>query len=266
MKTTKAEQLLSELKIDSPEKIDPVLIANHLNLTVEYEELEGCEASLFSMGDSGSIIVKSSSNPRRKRFSIAHEIGHWIFDKGQVTQCVKSDLHRWIHGNKETSANKFASDLLLPKRMLGNSLHVRKITLDLIEEISEKFDVSITATAIKLVSESDFPACVTFFDGQSRQWIFPNKHVPDARDGFTFVKILQDGTVAKKLQSGKLTSKGGAEVDANLWVNESDAENYTLWEESFKSQYGILTVLSWPKQDQIINFLSKDEGEAESDF
>ena len=83
MPLTPAERLLQELGITEPNEIELDAIAHHVGACVRYRPLQGCEARIIGTGDRAIITVKSDSHPRRKRFSIAHELGHWYHHRGQ---------------------------------------------------------------------------------------------------------------------------------------------------------------------------------------
>src|SRR3984893_11395380 len=87
MHLTPAERLLQELGITEPGEIDLEAIAFHLGASVRYRKLDGCEARIIGCNDAAIITIGEDSSHRRKRFSLAHEIGHWTHHKGQTLVC-----------------------------------------------------------------------------------------------------------------------------------------------------------------------------------
>jgi len=79
---TPAERLLQELGITWPKEIDLEAIAFNLGARVRYRRLEGCEARIIGRNDTATITIGEGCTPRRKRFSLAHEIGHWTHHRG----------------------------------------------------------------------------------------------------------------------------------------------------------------------------------------
>ena len=76
-----ATELLDELGVDVP-PVDPVWIARQEGLSVEEKQLStGVFGALWKRGDSFGIIV-SQSCPTigHRRFSLAHELGHYHVD------------------------------------------------------------------------------------------------------------------------------------------------------------------------------------------
>jgi Zn-dependent peptidase ImmA (M78 family) len=83
-----ADALLYELGMDEPEEIDVELVAAEFNAFVVYEEQLGCAACLVGYGDRAIISVEKNTSPERQRFSIGHELAHWLFDREkQVFHC-----------------------------------------------------------------------------------------------------------------------------------------------------------------------------------
>ena len=73
-----AERILRELGIETPEGIDLEAIAWTLGAAVNYRPLDQCEAMIVGGSKRAIITVSSNAIPSRRRFSIAHEIGHLL--------------------------------------------------------------------------------------------------------------------------------------------------------------------------------------------
>src|SRR5882672_6293278 len=147
------EQLLDELGISAPQEIDVEVIAEHCGATVVYEPLQTCEARVIGVEDRAIITVNRNSIRSRQRFSAAHELGHWIYDRGVVAiACRDAPMQAsWSGGDRETRANWFAADLLLPRAMFVPLAKKRNSSFETVESLSEVFQTSLTATAIRLV-------------------------------------------------------------------------------------------------------------------
>lgn len=72
-----AELALQALGITEPGEIDVEVVARSLGAKVKYRQLTSCEARIVGRGGSAIITVNSHVHPRRRRFSVAHELGHW---------------------------------------------------------------------------------------------------------------------------------------------------------------------------------------------
>ena len=111
-----AEQVLAELGITDPSEIDLEAIAWTLGAHVRYRPLDTCEARIVGRGDRAVITVNDRSHPRRQRFSIAHEVGHWRYHRGRLLVCQADNVGRGGGGRplSERTADNFATHLLMP--------------------------------------------------------------------------------------------------------------------------------------------------------
>jgi Zn-dependent peptidase ImmA (M78 family) len=167
-----ASLLLQRLGIDGPEELDVEAIAQACGATVVYEPLSGCEARIVGVRDRAIITVDSGASRPRQRFSAAHELGHWLHDRGRVAfACAAGALvTEWGRENPERRANRFAAELLLPRTMFKRRARNRPITVRTVRELAAEFQTSLTATAIRLVELGSFPALVVCHDDGRRRW------------------------------------------------------------------------------------------------
>src|SRR5215813_11483377 len=149
----KPSTLLEELGILEPEDIDIEAIAQYCRATVRYKEIEGAQARIVGIGDKAIISVSKAMKRARQRFSVGHELGHWMRDHGTIGfSCSHKDfLTEWSSDNPERRANRYAADLLLPESMFRPLSRNRDITLATAQTLADRFQTSLVATAIRLV-------------------------------------------------------------------------------------------------------------------
>ncbi len=70
-----AEALLRSLGVTRPADIDLEAIAWSVGAKVRDAVLESCEARIIGYHDRAIITVQQGGDPRRRRFSIGHELG-----------------------------------------------------------------------------------------------------------------------------------------------------------------------------------------------
>src|SRR6185312_9047776 len=171
------EQLLDELGIREPSQLKIEAIAYHCHAIILYEPLTGCEANIVGRGDRAIITVNSTAIPTRQRFSAGHELGHWMRDRGQIAfGCSQQQIDsEWSTNNPEARANQFASDLLLPLRLFVPLAKNRPVTVETIRDLGHTFQMSLTATAIKLVRLGSFPSMLVYYERGERKWFIPSE-------------------------------------------------------------------------------------------
>jgi hypothetical protein len=107
---TPAEAFLQELGITEPEEIDLEAITYDVGARVRIRPLCGCEAHILGCGGQAIITVKQVSSARRKRFSIAHELGHWRFHRGKTLVCHVDEYRPRDAQSPEKVADSYAAE------------------------------------------------------------------------------------------------------------------------------------------------------------
>jgi len=105
--------------------------------------------------DTNKIIVVNANHAQtRKRFTVAHELGHYIL-QGQPQECY---AHRdsGVYSEAEKDANSFASALLMPEKDVLNEIEQLKSIYGNISDaaieanIANKFNVSKSAADVRI--------------------------------------------------------------------------------------------------------------------
>lgn len=128
------------------------------DISLEYVEMDSTlSGSLSKIGGSWVIRINKYHSLTRQRFTIAHELGHYIFhkdDDDSQNEFVDTTFFRGMTSNNlEYTANRFASDLLMPEedvRKLIDNENVRSIS-----DLALKFGVS-SAAMLYRVKELDY--------------------------------------------------------------------------------------------------------------
>jgi hypothetical protein len=101
---THAERILKSLGIEAPGEIDLEAIAWTRGAVVDYRPLDRCEATIVGSKRKAVIAVNSRSPPERRRFSLAHELGHWHHHKGRMLFCGGRDVCNFANGSARSGA------------------------------------------------------------------------------------------------------------------------------------------------------------------
>lgn len=152
-----AGEMRQALELDVP--VDIQRAVERLGGTV-VEADRAVEASVQKRDDSFLITVRTDSVDTRRRFSIAHELGHLFLHMGylaadgrwdRIDAYCDSPLHRFGHSEEECDADEFASAFLMPdaefrKEVAANTTEQRNVHL---RPIAERFAVSIEAARVR---------------------------------------------------------------------------------------------------------------------
>lgn len=137
--------------------VDPVALANKVGIRVHNAKFwdETISGAVAKRGDSIQLLVSESDPPARKRFTIAHELGHHFLHliKDGAFVDKKVDLFRGevpddadSSKKDEVQANQFAAALLMPEEFVRREFeHVKDLTT-----LSRLFNVSDAAMGFRL--------------------------------------------------------------------------------------------------------------------
>lgn len=102
-------------------------------------------------GESGwSIVVRAGDSFARRRFTVAHEISHFVLHKDRIRDGVLTDDEFYRSGLssiEETQANRMAADILMPYALIDDCMTKGIKTLG---GIAGKLQVSQAALRIRL--------------------------------------------------------------------------------------------------------------------
>ena len=109
------------------------------------KKLEGVSAFATKDMETGWVIVTDASESRhRRRFSIAHELGHIV---------LFPEMYPAFHDQRKSTqeeriCNRFAGDILMPDDAV--KLYYQEHPMPFVESVAEYFDVSPQAASIQL--------------------------------------------------------------------------------------------------------------------
>jgi hypothetical protein len=112
----------------------------------------------------------------RRRFTIAHECGHWVLHVAGAEQpvpCRPEDVSEQPDVEKvrqlrrlEAEANAFARELLMPESLVVEHAHATGCNL---AALAERFDVSVPAIRLRLLTLGLLPAWMASVPTGSRR-------------------------------------------------------------------------------------------------
>jgi len=133
--------------------VDLLGMAGSLGLTVDMDARLSADVSgqiiRAGTGSAGyHIDVNKAHSPNRKRFTLAHEIAHYLLHRDLIGDGIEDDaLYRSrLGGAVEVEANKLAAQMLMPAQLVRN---VYRLVKDM-AGLTAAFQVSDEAMRIRL--------------------------------------------------------------------------------------------------------------------
>ena len=164
----KIEIIATEIREMFGLKETPTQIANILNkvgfkiYSLEMDETLSGRIGIANefkeiLGSKKILQINSKDNRGHQRFTMAHELGHYIFDYDGHNRYANaySLAEDDVNSPGEIRVNRFAASLLMPKNIFVDKYTARK-TLGLDEvsickSLAEEFEVSETAVSKRIV-------------------------------------------------------------------------------------------------------------------
>jgi Zn-dependent peptidase ImmA (M78 family) len=146
--------------------VDVELVARRLNLRTEAAPLgENVSGLLVVEKGHGVIGYNVTQALVRQRFTIAHEIGHFVLHVSDNPSALFIDTHYIVYrrdaqsstgeDRHEREANRFAAALLMPATLLQAEIEKPPFDFgdeEMLTELAGKFQVSTQAMSIRLSS------------------------------------------------------------------------------------------------------------------
>ena len=225
-----AERLLNELGITEL-PIDPYKIAKRLDIELKPMPANsgGASGMLLRFGNEFGIGYPIHiNNEGFKRFSVAHELGHYRIPGHQNAVIDASGTHLSRAGfvtddHYELEADHFAAALLMPRRQFAEALSKLPEGLRGIETLSTLCITSLEATAIRYTQCSRRPVAVIRSQGHKIDYAFMSGALRDFRS-LTWIRKntpIPDGTPTAAFASDTSRIRHGERI-----VGASDMEDW----------------------------------------
>jgi Zn-dependent peptidase ImmA (M78 family) len=145
-------EIISQLSTRAP--VDPYAIAEALNIRVIEatlpESISGKIERDWIDNDGFMITVNAGHSEVRKRFTVAHEIAHYVLHRDLIGDgIIDNALYRdgRLGDEKERQANRYAAIILMPPRLVREAWNRGKITAT---DLAHEFGVSAAVADIRM--------------------------------------------------------------------------------------------------------------------
>ncbi len=215
------EELCGQLDIGSIEKVDTQAFEAALVMDVNKAD--------------GAILLARNRSAQRTRYSLAHELGHWLIpthrpDADHGFECQLDDLHCVDEQEQnrrrriEAEANRFASALLMPPQRVRSQMGQPPDLHDVIA-LATMFGVSKEAMVRAYVDASHEPVAVLILHRGLVKRIYRSPDFPwiDVRIG----QSVPSDSIASAVRPAASMSEL-EECDPVTWLSQSDVARTEL--------------------------------------
>lgn len=259
----RAEEIIKKLRIREPSEIELEDIAMERGVLVRERTLRGAEARLVRKGGTGIITVdKSILEEGRKRFAVAHDLGHFeLHRESQLLFCTEQDMVVWNENKpQEIEANEFAANMLMPRSLFLSRIGKEKPNLDIVKSLAEEFRTSLTATAVRYAHLSSEPCAAVISKDGVIKWY---RKSSDFRHHVKVGNALTTNTYAGDYFDGCDVPVKPMKVPAFAWLAGNVDGEAEIMEHSLAfTRYNVVLSLLWIYEDVRPSW-QRDEDEKE---
>jgi Zn-dependent peptidase ImmA (M78 family) len=225
-----ASLLLDQFKVSAKPDLDEICRA--LGLRVREKDFAGFDGVLIRGKNAQKGIIGINASIReasRKHFTVAHEIGHFVIPYHQhlKTTCIANVIDRFGRGllRPELEANEFASELLLPSKIVRDRLQLRQPSLATIGLVANEFETSLSATTWRFLDLTELPCAMVWSQEGKAVWYRTSEALPLK---LPLKDLPAPPSVAGRIFAGQEIVSGPEEVDPDLWFYPSQAQRINL--------------------------------------
>jgi hypothetical protein len=236
---------------------------------IQYLDIDGFEGGLITDTErSRGVILARRAHPYRRRFTIAHELGHFLIpthmpDTPGRFLCSREDMRRLSavehdrRGRMEVEANRFASLMLIPPPLLRSRLKSqRDPDIAHMARLAAEFEVSKQAMANAYAQYQGEILAFVFTRGC--KVLFPYKHLK-----FPFITVrngdaVPQGSLLRRIGTREGIVSGLSECVPDLWIDVQRGQPAPQLYEQVLGQSGDFAI--------VMLWLEPPEEEEEDDY
>ncbi|NQV29063.1 MAG: ImmA/IrrE family metallo-endopeptidase [Rhodopirellula sp.] len=213
-----ATKILRQFHVNNPDDIDVETFAWHVGkLRVRLGGLSGSEGRLVATSRRGGVIrVATDRNLGRYRFTLAHELGHFLLHPRTVVdkQFQRKHFTVWNKASEEAEANYFAAELLMPK-FLFKPRCPGTPSIRHLDSLAEEFRTSTLATAFQYWEYTNEPVALVLSEGWDMTSFRPFK---DGWPRIKFGEIHEHSAAGERLAEKSDDSGRMVRTPAYAWL------------------------------------------------
>lgn len=260
-------------KISQTEKTLPIPIPiEELALQLDIKKIAALETEGFEGGlltdenrASGIILVNKAAQAGRRRFTIGHELGHFLMLTHKPVEagkflCSREDMRRWSNDQNdryvrmEVEANQFSAFLLMPPPALRKFIQ-QKGSPDLrhVVELARHFDVSKEAAARAYAQYHNEPIAIVLTHNDLVVRAYKSTKFP--RISAPFGRRVPAGSVFHRQSLQRQAASDVVDTVADNWIEvEYGQRAPELFEQVYLQQGGFAMILLWvemPEEEDV---------------
>ena len=225
-----AKNIINEFGIEDPKDFSVEELIYARDIIFEEKKILNSDGRIVFGKSKTKISINSEMKySGRRRFTLAHELGHFELHHNENTHLDDNPLtlDYFKYGGQEYEANQFAVELLMPSAYFVSFTKGKQFSPDLLREIAEHFQTSLTSATFRYLEIGQHP--ISLFhckDKKVNYW----KNSPDyyrkvkditrlqPPEDSVAMEFFSDGTIYRKKDSTQ-------EIYKSTWFETDEYDN-----------------------------------------
>lgn len=211
----------------------------------------GFEGGLFPLKKDGWAVLYNPSieSTGRINFTLGHELGHYLCHrtvKAAGFECSQQRVLGFDANDSvrtwEREADSFASYLLMPIDDFRKQVSGQDISLDLLGHCADRYQVSVTAAAIKWIEFTPLCAALVYADNGRVLWARRSDAAKRQGVYFPFGMELPVGSLAAAGVRPDTAAGQGLRSPAGVWLQNQGVKEYTIFADRYEAAISLLLI------------------------
>jgi Zn-dependent peptidase ImmA (M78 family) len=247
-----AQRLINEFGIEHPNDFTIEELIHARDIILEEKRISNSDGRIVFGKLKSKISVNSNIKyVGRRRFTLAHELGHFELHHNLNTHLEDNalTLDYFKNGGQEYEANQFATELLMPSKSFVAYTQGKQFSPELLRDIAEHFETSITSATFRYLELGQHP--IFLFHCRDRKviyWKNTNNYFRKVKDitklqpptDSVAMEFFNDGTIYRKDESAQ-------EIEKSTWfeTGEYDSDDEYFEYAIVTKQYNTVFSVVW---------------------
>lgn len=218
---------------------------------------DGFEGALIANEEKsrGVILFNAKSAAQRRRFTIGHELGHFLVPSHRgEQQCTSKDMRQMRQNSererREAEANAFSAGLLMPKPLFEREMgQLGDADVTNVRTLARMFGTSLEATANRYVDLTDDCCAFVFSKDGVIRYARRTGNFPRLAVKANDLLPTDCASAAPRLVSDGVS--GWSEVDGETWLHEAKHQPPQILEQSVSQANGYRLTLLFIDAEEI---------------
>jgi Zn-dependent peptidase ImmA (M78 family) len=236
-----AQRLLDEFGLENLKDFSVEDLIYARDILLEEKKISNSDGRIVFGNTKTKISINSEIKYiGRRRFTLAHELGHFELHHNKNTHLEDNTLtlDYFKNGGQEYEANQFATELLMPKKEFIVFTTKKVFSPNLLRDIADYFQTSITSVAFRYLELGQHPIFLFYCkDGKVIYWKNTENYYRKVKD-ITQLSVPENSVAMEFFNDGTIYSKNESaqEIVKSTWF---ETKQYDSDDEYF--EYAIVT-------------------------